>query len=105
MRKWVVSSMFALALALCAPFAFAIDVCKHVVCRFAEEYEGYGKADAKFKAEVAANMTGRTSEAVRANGLVKMSNHFAMSGIVARAKAVGLPLKVGWQGHTAMNAY
>lgn len=86
--------VFVLALAVCTPFAYAIDVCKQSVCRFVDTYEGFGKAFSNFKAELAANFGGRSSEAVRANGLMKESNGYR---IATMFQAVGLPIEVGWQ--------
>lgn len=97
MRKWVCSTLFAMALAFCTPFAYAIDVCKQVVCRFANEHDSFGKAVAKLKVEMAFAFGGRSTEAGRANGLVKESHGFRLSEMFA---AFGLPLKVGWRQAT-----
>jgi hypothetical protein len=94
MRKWVCSTLFAMVIAVCAPFAYAIDVCERVVCRIADQYEGYGKAVTKFKAEMAFAFGERTTEAGRANGLLTESNGFRMANLF---KASGLPIEVGWR--------
>lgn len=94
MRKWVCSTLFAMAIAVCTPFAYAIDVCERVVCRIADQYEGYGKAVTKFKAEMAFAFGERSSEAARANGLLKESNGFRLTDMF---KASGLPTEVGWR--------
>lgn len=93
--------VLALAIAVCTPFAYAVDVCKHAVCRFADEYEGYGKAVDKFKAEMAVAFGGRTSEAGRANGLLKESNGYRIATML---KATGLPIEVGWRDATQTNS-
>lgn len=79
------------------PFAYAIDVCERAVCRIAkvaDEYEGYGKAVTKFKVQLAFAFGERSTEAGRANGLLKESNGFRLTDMF---KATGLPTEVGWR--------
>jgi hypothetical protein len=83
-----------MAIAVCTLFAYAIDVCERVVCRIAEEYEGYGKAVTKFKVQLAFAFGERSSEAARANGLLAESNGFRMTNLF---KDTGLPIEVGWR--------
>lgn len=94
MGKFIRWGLLTLALAVCTPFAYAVDVCKQTVCRIAEEYEGYGKAVSVFKAQMAFAFGERSTEAGRANGLLKESNGFRL---IDMFKASGLPTEVGWR--------
>lgn len=96
MRKLGRCIAITLAMAV-MPFAYAIDVCERAVCRIAkvaDDYEGFGKAVAKFKVQLAFAFGERSSEAARANGLLKESNGFRLTDMF---KASGLPTEVGWR--------